>query len=196
MTVSRQKVREAGEISSTDKVIVHSYERFFPTFLSQINPNPNIMEIGYFKGGSVGFWKHIFPNCRLIYLDNKNKTNKDEYCQIIKCDQSSTDQLLSTCNKLKNSSFDLIVDDGSHISEHQLLTFNILFKLLLMEGGYYVIEDIETSYWHNVYHYGVKCNSCGIGSKNSTIEHFKMLIDYVNREFLALMSFLYYKDIY
>jgi demethylmacrocin O-methyltransferase len=41
---------------------------------------------------------------------------------------------------------ELIIDDGSHINEHIITTFKHLFPRL-KEGGYYVIEDTQTSYW-------------------------------------------------
>ena len=41
--------------------------------------------------------------------------------------------------------FDLILDDGSHIWAHQILTFEYLFEALA-PGGLYVLEDLDTSY--------------------------------------------------
>src|SRR5690606_41306911 len=41
---------------------------------------------------------------------------------------------------------DLIIDDGSHINEHVIESFNFLFPRL-KSGGIYVIEDVQTSYW-------------------------------------------------
>jgi hypothetical protein len=40
---------------------------------------------------------------------------------------------------------DIIVDDGSHDSGHQILTFATLFPHL-KPNGYYVVEDCLTSY--------------------------------------------------
>ncbi|GAI98141.1 unnamed protein product [marine sediment metagenome] len=83
---------------------------------------------------------------------------------------------------MKNSF--LYVTMVSHIPEHQLLTFNVLFPLLC-EGGIYIIEDIETSYWKNgtIYEYDVKY---GHKHEKSIIEIFKNVIDYsINAEFLG-----------
>jgi len=43
-----------------------------------------------------------------------------------------------------------INDDGSHVPEHQLFSFDYLFHELLMPGGTYIIEDVETSYWYSL----------------------------------------------
>ena len=37
---------------------------------------------------------------------------------------------------------DVILDDGSHIPEHQILTFNTLFPSVV-PGGIYIIEDVN-----------------------------------------------------
>jgi hypothetical protein len=77
----------------------------------------------------------------------------------------------------------LIVDDGSHIPEHQILSFNLLFNKLL-PGGTYIIEDIETSYWSKnaIYNYATKY---GYHHPKSIVEFFKLLIDDVNSLFLT-----------
>ena len=43
---------------------------------------------------------------------------------------------------------DIIIDDGSHLNEHIIESFKILFPKL-KDGGVYAIEDIQTSYWEN-----------------------------------------------
>ncbi len=42
--------------------------------------------------------------------------------------------------------FDIIIDDGSHISSHIISTFEIFWKYL-KDKGIYVVEDTQTSYW-------------------------------------------------
>ena len=42
--------------------------------------------------------------------------------------------------------FDIIIDDGSHICEHQRVSFEILFSQL-KPRGIYIVEDVCTSYW-------------------------------------------------
>ena len=39
-----------------------------------------------------------------------------------------------------------IIDDGSHIPQHQVSTFDLLFRQVLLPGGTYIVEDIETRY--------------------------------------------------
>jgi len=42
--------------------------------------------------------------------------------------------------------FDIIIDDGSHIPAHVIKSFYTLFPLMA-DGGLYVIEDVQTSFW-------------------------------------------------
>jgi len=76
-----------------------------------------------------------------------------------------------------------INDDGSHIPEHQLLTFNTLFPKLEV-GGVYIIEDIETSYWTKEGLYGYE-TKYGLGHPKSIIEIFKNAVDGVNHKYLV-----------
>ena len=74
--------------------------------------------------------------------------------------------------------FDLIVDDGSHFPEHQMLAFETLFAAV-KPGGVFIIEDIETSYWpvgHQLY------GNYMTGETN-VVESFKRIADRVNHEF-------------
>jgi len=46
----------------------------------------------------------------------------------------------------RTGGWDIIIDDGSHIPRHQLVSFSALFPFV-RPGGVYVIEDIESSYY-------------------------------------------------
>ncbi len=43
--------------------------------------------------------------------------------------------------------FDIIIDDGSHHTAHQIQSFNHLFDMGLKAGGQYLVEDLHASYW-------------------------------------------------
>ncbi len=72
------------------------------------------------------------------------------------------------------SSLDIIIDDGSHINEHVIETFKMLFPLL-KDGGLYVIEDIQTSYWPD---YGG--NSDNFTDSPTIMNFFKKFADGLN----------------
>ena len=75
--------------------------------------------------------------------------------RVFKGDQSNINDLINVVNQIPKC--DIIIDDGSHVPEHQLKSFYYLFENLLKDGGTYVIENIECSYWKpsdQIYGYG------------------------------------------
>ena len=71
--------------------------------------------------------------------------------------------------------FDVIIDDGSHIPWHQIFTLETMFDTFLKDGGVYIIEDMETSYWDRpgVSLYGYPILNAGIGKHGNAIEKLK-----------------------
>jgi hypothetical protein len=59
--------------------------------------------------------------------------------------QEDTEFLSSVISEF--GKFDIIIDDGSHVSSHMIRSFNFLFKDGLNDGGVYFAEDTNTSYW-------------------------------------------------
>ena len=75
---------------------------------------------------------------------------------------------------------ELIIDDGSHINEHIITTLKHLFPRL-KEGGYYVIEDTQTSYWPE---FGG--DSQDLHNAPTAMNHFKALVDGLNHAELRI----------
>lgn len=69
---------------------------------------------------------------------------------------------------------DIIIDDGSHINEHVIETFKFLFPKL-KNGGIYVIEDTQTSYWKDL-----GGDSENLNNPKTMMNFFKSLIDSLN----------------
>ena len=57
MLISREKIRKSGELSGTDKITHHGYERFYCDFLNRTKIKNEILEIGYGDGLSIKFWR-------------------------------------------------------------------------------------------------------------------------------------------
>jgi hypothetical protein len=171
-----------GTRYKTDKITTNGYHRFYHDFLQHLRDKPlNMLEIGIERFRSIDMWKQYFP-LAMIYGIDINMEYKDERLCIFKADQSSKEQLKHVMKKIPKCSF--IVDDGSHIPEHQLLTFDILFDEVLEDGGIYIIEATETSYWKQNKSYGYETRY-GYESKNSLIEKFKDILDFLNAKYLS-----------
>lgn len=109
----------------------------------------NILEIGVAGGGSLNMWKNFFPNSEIYGIDidpKKLEGNRKglEGINVSIGDQSDKN-FLDKVLKDVSGGLDIIIDDGSHMTHHQVASFEYLFEKL-NSGGIYVIEDIHTSY--------------------------------------------------
>lgn len=182
-------MESVGRETTTDKVLHHHYHKYYERYLQPFYDKDDgaLLEIGIENGHSLQMWLKLFPRLYIYGID-KNLEENGERHSIFRCDQSKQDNLEKTL-AMMDKKLHVIIDDGSHIPEHQLLTFNMLFPRL-ETGGIYIIEDIETSYWKkgSIYGYPVRY---GIHHPKSIIEIFKSHIDCVNIEFCKK----YYKGI-
>ena len=121
---------------------------FYRRLLTAFERTPTaILEIGVKGGGSTAFWKALFPDATVIGIDIKLKRwlkqNPSADCVVyLEADQTDTGTLEEIAAKY--GPLDLIIDDGSHISEHQAVTLKCLLPHV-RPGGAYVIEDIHPS---------------------------------------------------
>lgn len=171
---------ELGKKHGTDKVTHHEYHEIYPLFIEKFYQKDGAMlEIGLDQGASLNMWLELFPKMHIYGMD-LDFEGTTERSTIIKGDQSREADLSRVVDSIKHPLY-FINDDGSHIPEHQVLTFNKLFPILEI-GGVYIIEDIETSYWTRSGLYGYKTRY-GVGHRKSLIEAFKSAVDGVNFEF-------------
>ena len=110
-----------------------------------------LLEIGLGRHGnrlggeSLSAWQAYFPFATIIGCDILDKTRLKTFrAKIYVVDQSSKFQLEELCKK--ETAFDIIIDDGSHLSAHQISAFETLIGALKSEG-LYIIEDVQTSFW-------------------------------------------------
>jgi hypothetical protein len=123
-----------------DKGTAHSYLEIYETLLSSRKENINFLEIGVSKGYSLMLWKDFFVNSKIIGLDINLSSLifKPDGFEVYETDATDESKLN---NILKDQTFDFIIDDGSHLLQHQVASFNILFPRLKKQGIYF-IEDI------------------------------------------------------
>lgn len=98
------------------------------------------------KGGaSLRMWKWFFPRAQVVGVDIRDKSFVDED-RITTYQGSQTDRGLMRQIVSRFGPPTIVIDDGSHRSPHVRKSFRILFPMLA-DGGLYVIEDLQTSYW-------------------------------------------------
>jgi hypothetical protein len=172
----------ASQNSGSDKYTYHGYHRFYPRHLECFHDNAgNFLEIGIHEGRSIGLWKACFPRAFIHGADINFEHAGDRFC-VHRCDQSDRHSLGLLAAEI-GAAF-AVVDDGSHIPEHQLVSFDVLFSGLLIPGGIYIFEDMEVSYWRRGEIYGYPA-SYGREDSRSCINVLKSLADWINRKFLS-----------
>src|SRR5215470_1320183 len=93
-------------------------------------------------GESLNAWQLYFPFAKIVGCDIHDKQGLATFnTKIYQLDQSSNDQLEALVKSEKP--FDIIIDDGSHLSSDQIKSFEYLYPALT-DGGVYIIEDVQT----------------------------------------------------
>ncbi len=132
----------------------HMYTTTYEKYLTKYKDStPVIVEIGVndtrFPGGCLKFWDVIYKQMEYYGFDivdcsnlsyNKNKIT------IFQGDQNNSNNILEFVYKFNlPNRIDVIIDDGSHISEHILTSFKTFFPFI-KKGGLYFIEDLHAGW--------------------------------------------------
>lgn len=174
-------LNKLAQIHKTDKFGNHNYTPHYHNHFKHLKfKRIKLFEIGVggydspmIGGNSLRMWKSYFPFAKIVSLDIYDKSKlQEKRIKIYKGSQVDT-ELLDKIHE-ENGEFDLIIDDGSHINEHVIKSFEYLFPRLKM-GGIYVVEDTQTSYWD---HYGG--SSEDFNQEGTIYSFFKGLIDGLN----------------
>jgi len=176
-------LNKLGKIYATDKVSGHNYGPHYMTHLKKFRfKKINLLEIGVggysdpnSGGQSLRMWKKFFPFGKIFSLDIYDKSSlQEKRIKIFKGSQIDVSFLKEVCEKI--GEMNIIIDDGSHINEHVIETFRILFPRL-KDGGLYIIEDTQTSYWED---FGG--DSKNLDNPKTMMNFFKSLADSLNNE--------------
>lgn len=113
-----------------------------------------MLEIGVFKGGSLQIWReYLGEEARITGVDiNPDCADLGEgKSKVFIGSQNDPAFLKDVVGKM--GGIDIVLDDGSHVAEHQETSFRTLWPLL-NEGGLYILEDTHTAYWPDVFNGG------------------------------------------
>lgn len=135
-----------GTIYGTDKSSsfsnAHDYLRHYEFFFADYRDRDiNLLEIGVLGGRSLKTWKWYFPRARIVGIDIDENclALREERIEIIIGSQADV-RFLNVVGAHYPPS--IIIDDGSHLAEHIIVTFETMFPWLA-PGGLYVIEDLN-----------------------------------------------------
>lgn len=139
-------------LCGTDKYGLHHYTAVYEEIVRPLRRRPvSLLELGVggyargLGGESLLMWQAYFRRGRIYGVDIEDKTAlSGGRVKVFQCSQTDRDRLATLAEEI--GPFDLVIDDGSHVSEHQIASFDILWPFV-KEGGWYVVEDVQTSYW-------------------------------------------------
>lgn len=153
-----------AKIMGTDKSTKrHGYTGIYEKHISKKRDSSiSLLEIGVAYGQSLLTWKDYFRKGHIVGLDSfardpfdkpsvKKKILSDldhKRISVVIGDQTHSPSIDKAIG-LAGGSFDIIIDDASHVSEDQQWTLGYLFNYL-KPGGLYVIEDLQTKRTNNM----------------------------------------------
>lgn len=131
MTLDELAIKYGSDKSS----LGHNYMPFYEEHLPK-NPK-KILEIGVLTGSSIRMWKEYFPEAEIHGLDlfEEKLIPEIEGVKFWKGSQTDADIL----HLLRKEKYDVIIDDGSHNSRDQLISFYGLYG----NGISYFVEDLH-----------------------------------------------------
>lgn len=149
-------LHDLGEKYGVDKLHSHSYIPLYEQLFSGREVR-RLLEIGvgyeelmkpfvpfYVHGASLRMFRDFFPGAQIWGCDIRPDVLIWEppiFC--LQIDQSKREDLESLVALAEQSApWDIIIDDGSHQTEHQILTAEVLLPTV-RKGGVYVVEDCQ-----------------------------------------------------
>lgn len=127
---------------------IHYFDIYEKHFSAYVNKEVKILEIGVAGGGSVSLWKNYFgEKATIVGIDIQKSciafNDPQNSIHIEIGSQSDTEFLKSVVDKY--GTFDIIIDDGSHVMNDIKVSFEFLYQYV-NEGGIYLVEDLHTCY--------------------------------------------------
>jgi hypothetical protein len=179
--LSERPLRAIALEMGTDKEGAHAYADAYERHFAHLRHRPiRLLEIGVggyadpkLGGESLRMWKEFFPLASIVGMDLYDKSSlAEDRIAIVQGDQSDAAFLDDVAARF--GPFDIVIDDGSHVSAHVIASFGTLFRHLA-DDGIYAIEDLQTSYWER--NYG---GSSGEDRRGTSMTFLQSLVDGLN----------------
>lgn len=141
-----KKLTEIGQKYGTDKATYHSFTEVYDDIFAQYQ-SPRILEIGVAEYKSIAMYLEYFKSPYIVAMDIENKSHYvNKQWRFVQGDQTQIDDLRKCVQG--EDFFDIVVEDGGHTMKQQQVTFGYLIDYI-KTGGYYILEDLHTSFRDN-----------------------------------------------
>ena len=124
--------------------IKHNYTELYGDLLRFYRDKPiSLLEVGVRFGGSLMMWGDFFEKGEIHGLDIDISQIKSEIVnERIHLHEGNAYDYSEARKIFGNKKFDIIIDDGSHILDHQISFMNIYCDFL-SDDGVLIVEDIK-----------------------------------------------------
>jgi hypothetical protein len=134
----------------SDKNTTHQYLNVYEEIFNPLEKETmSVLEIGTFSGAWLEVMQKFFINANIYGMDIDTSNTKFgkglPRVTLYECDATKE----SSLELVKNESFRVIIDDGSHLENDILKTFDLYYSKL-DKNGIYIIEDVSSSYYNNI----------------------------------------------
>lgn len=133
----------------TDKYrsrFAHYYDEIFGHLQNDVT---SLLEIGINRGGSICAWRDFFVNATIYGIDIRGSAvRRMEGEERVSCHKIDVEDVNKLNAWATGKTFDIVIDDGSHRNDHQIIAFENLWPLV-KPGGYFVIEDTKVAWNSN-----------------------------------------------
>jgi hypothetical protein len=175
---ARTRLERLAALHSGDRLFKwrHYYEIYDHHFAPLRRRNVKLLEIGVGYGGSLQLWRRYFGSrAKIVGIDVRETCKRLESRNITVEIGRQDDAAFLNSVAQRHGPFDIVIDDGSHHYDHQLVTFCTLFPHIVADG-LYSCEDICTSYWEHEF-------GGGLQAEHTYVEFLKTLVDELNAWF-------------
>ncbi len=131
--------------------LIHKWMHFFEVYDRHFSryrgKDVVILEIGVFHGGSLQMWKEYFgPKAQIHGVDINPRCKELGEEQVTIHIGSQSDRGFLRKLKAELPPIDILIDDGGHTMQQQIVTFEELYDAVKPDGVF-LCEDLHTSYW-------------------------------------------------
>lgn len=131
----------------SDKHYWHRYTETYRAAFDRLGPVRQVIEFGVGHGPSIRWLMECFPDAEILGVDilpRQPEWPQAPRARYVQVDQGDRDAVRAMLERVVGN-VDLVIDDGSHIPQHQA---SCLAEGLarLRQGGLYIVEDICTSH--------------------------------------------------
>jgi hypothetical protein len=140
-----------SDLFGSDKSFKHKYTPVYADLVEQIcvakqvsrkDAQLDVAEAGVACGASLNMWSHYLPKSRIVGYDVRKQ------CASLCKNLANVEIVIGDPAAMKRphrNSYDIFVDDASHISEQIVSMFKNCWPWVT-SGGYYIIEDLRCTY--------------------------------------------------